>query len=65
MTEITTFWVKITKVHTLYAYPYIFQLPIHCETVQDPTPNDIPSSVPTQHSSAVVGPETTSPTQLG
>ena len=44
----------------------IFQLPIHCETVQVPplTPNDIPLSVPTQHSSAVVGPETTSPVQL-
>ena len=45
----------------------IFQLPIHCETVQVPplTPNDMPSSVPTQHPPAVVCPETTSPAQLG
>ena len=71
MSEIITFWLKYFKcMHMHYitlCMRNIFQLPIHCEVGQDPgpTPNDMPSSVPTQHSSAVVGPETTSPVQLG
>ena len=57
----------IVAISSNYNISDIFQLPIHCETLQVPplTPNDMPSSVPTQHSSAVVGPGTISPAQLG
>ena len=56
-------WELTIKTNTMYVSSYTYPLPIHCGTIQFPllSANDMPSSVLTQHSSAVVGPETKSP----